>query len=52
MFNFKPRDIISEIRYDNLYPLAAYGQVGVLTDILPWERLDKVEEIIKLTNEH
>src|SRR5690554_783149 len=52
VFNFKPRDIISEIRYDNLYPLAAYGQVGVQIDILPWERLDKVEELIKLTNEH
>lgn len=52
VFNFKPRDIISEIRYDDLYPLAAYGQVGVLTDKLPWERLDKVEELIKSTNEH
>ena len=36
-----------EIGINNFYELSSYGHVGVLTDKLPWERLDKVDLLKK-----
>lgn len=52
VFNFEPRRITEEINYTNLYKLSSYGHVGVYTDELPWERLDKVELIKAIENDN
>lgn len=45
VFNFKPQEIVKQIGVSRFTELAAYGQVGVLTKILPWEKIDKVVEL-------
>lgn len=51
VFDFRPQEITKQIGVTNFRQLAAYGQVGVLTDTLPWEQLNKVEAIQKLGND-
>ena len=46
VFNFKPQSITKEIGVTDFNNVSAYGQVGVLVDELPWERLDKVDELL------
>src|SRR5690554_7016972 len=48
VFNFEPKSIIKEIGTNNFYELSSYGHVGVLTDKLPWERIDKVNLLKRL----
>ena len=54
IFNLRPRAIIREL--DLLRPIykqtAAYGHFGRTDLDLPWERLDKVDEIKKYLQEH
>lgn len=54
IFNLRPRAIIREL--DLLRPIykqtAAYGHFGRTELDLPWERLDKVDEIKKYLQEH
>lgn len=45
VFDFRPQAITKQIGITDFKQLAAYGQVGVLTKILPWERLDKIVAI-------
>ena len=52
VFNFEPRRITEEINYTDLYKLSSYGHVGVHIDTLPWEQLDKVQTLHRLSNEH
>lgn len=52
VYNFEPKSITKEIGTENFYELSAYGHVGVLTDELPWEGLDKVELLKKLANDN
>jgi len=52
VFNFKPKAITQEIGISNFYQLASYGHVGVLTDKLHWEKLDKVEILKKITHDN
>lgn len=42
VFDFKPQSITKQIGVSNFKELAEYGQVGVLTNILPWEKVDKL----------
>ncbi len=42
VFDFRPQEITKQIGITNFHQLAAYGQVGVLTDTLPWEKTDKI----------
>lgn len=48
VFNFEPKSIIKEIGTNNFYELSSYGHVGILTDKLPWERIDKVNLLKRL----
>ena len=54
IFNLRPRAIIREL--DLLRPIykqtAAYGHFGRTDLDLPWERIDKVDEIKKYLQEH
>ncbi len=52
VFKFKPKEIIKELRYNNLYELSSYGQVRVLIDKLPWEKVNKVELLKHLVNDY
>jgi S-adenosylmethionine synthetase len=52
VFNFKPKAITQEIGIRNFYQLASYGHVGVLTDKLHWEKLDKLEILKKITHDN
>ncbi|CDR30943.1 S-adenosylmethionine synthase [Acholeplasma oculi] len=45
VFNFEPKSITNEIGANNYYELSSYGHVGVITNKLPWERLDKVDSL-------
>lgn len=51
VFDFQPQEITKQIGITDFKQLAAYGQVGVLTDTLPWEQLNKVEAIRRLGND-
>lgn len=48
LFNLEPKSITNEIGTSNFYELSSYGQVGVLTDKLSWERTDKVNILKKI----
>ena len=52
VFDFKPKSITNEIGIKDFVELAQYGQVGVLINELPWERLDKVNTLKELTNDY
>lgn len=52
VFDFKPNTIKRAFGEIDFYKLAAYGQVGVYTEILPWEQTDKVDILKKLANDN
>lgn len=52
VFDFKPQAITRQIGITNFYQLASYGQVGVLTETLPWEQIDKIETIVNALNDN
>lgn len=52
VFDFKPKTIKSAFGEIDFYKLAAYGQVGVYTDVLPWEQTDKIGILKELTNDY
>jgi S-adenosylmethionine synthetase len=45
VFAFKPNEIRRKINIHSFIELSTYGHVGVLTDRLPWEKVDKADEI-------
>ncbi len=52
VFDFRPNIIKRAFGEIDFYKLAAYGQVGVYTETLPWEQIDKVDIIKELTNDN
>ncbi len=56
LFDLRPREIIKKLELENppfkYVDTACYGHFGRPDLNLPWERLDKVEEIKKLLNNH
>jgi len=52
VFDFKPNNIKRAFGKIDFYKISAYGQVGVLTDTLPWEQTDKVDILKELANDN
>ncbi len=52
VFDFKPNHIKSIFGEIDFYQLAAYGQIGVYVDLLPWEQTDKVNILKELANDY
>ncbi len=52
VFDFKPNTIKRAFGEIDFYKLAAYGQVGVFTNTLPWEQTDKVDILKELANDY
>lgn len=52
VFDFKPNTIKRAFGELDFYKLAAYGQAGVYTDVLPWEQTDKLDILKELANDY